>query len=68
MTKQEFTFQIANHGNYGILTFAARYAVEVEQYDLFVQELFEQDEDPGSRGSLKRILGEELYNALQKLK
>lgn len=68
MTKQEFTFQIAQNIDYGILTYAARYAVDVEEYEAFIQELFDQDNDPRSREGLKKCLGETMYNELQKLR
>lgn len=67
MTKREFTRQIAE-GDYGIMTFAARYADVLQEYDAFIQELIDQDDDPNSREGLKKCLGETMYNELQKLR
>lgn len=68
MTKQEFTRRIAEAGEYGIMAFAARYADDVQEYDAFIQELIDQDNDPRSREGLKKCLGETMYNELQKLR
>lgn len=68
MTKREFTLQIAQNLDYGMLNYAARYADDVQEYDAFIQELIDQDNDPNSREGLKKCLGETMYNELQKLR
>jgi hypothetical protein len=67
MTKKEFT-QIIAEGKFGVWTPAAKYALQEDQIDLFIEHWLEQDADPGSRPMVVRMLEGELYEALQTFK
>lgn len=63
MTKKEFTEEIAK-GGYGVWTFAAKYAIEKGDYDTYINEWLEQNNDEGSRPTVQKMLGEKLYVVL----
>jgi hypothetical protein len=75
MTKQQFTYECSQRCT-GVIQMAAKHSLDVDHLDdytdsgsnKFVAELLEQDSDAGSISGTKRVLGEELYAALQKFK
>jgi len=67
MTSFEFTMACEARLT-GVIKVAASHALNTSREDQFIEELLEQDSDEGSRSGTKRILGEELYNELQKFK
>lgn len=67
MTKKEFTQKIAQ-GKFGLWAQAAKYALENDEIELFIEHWLEQDADPGSRPMVVRMLEGELYEALQTFK
>lgn len=68
MTKKEFT-QIIAQGKFGVWrTTAAKYALEKDEIDLYVDHWLEQDADPSSRNMVVRMLEGKLYEALQTFK
>lgn len=67
MTEYEFTIQCSCVCR-GLIRVAAVYAIQRDNINLFIQELIEQDNDPGSSDSLRQKLGEELYQQLKKFK
>lgn len=74
MTKQQFTHECMISLT-GVYQMAAIHALNLDRLDAtsygsnkFVSELLEQDSDLGSVSGTKRVLGEELYEALQTFK
>lgn len=76
MTKKEFT-RACSENCTGVIQMAAKHALDMDFCDginantgsnAFVSEMLEQDSDEGSRAGTKRVLGEDLYNELQKFK
>lgn len=67
MTIKKFTEACADEIT-GLLSGAAQHACDTNNHGLFVNELIEQDNDPGSRSGTERALGPKLYAELQKIK
>ncbi len=69
MTKREFTQRIAEaKKGFGVWTLGAKFALEQNEIDLYVEHWLEQGADPGSRPMVVRMLEGELYDTLQTFK
>lgn len=67
MTAREFTEAVAK-GNMGLLSNVAQNCLNDGRIDEHIQMWLEQDEDPVSRKTVIRTLGNELYQVLQSFK
>lgn len=68
MTTKQFTEYIFKHRqDLNIWAVAAEIAIKEINFDLYVQHWIDQYNDPGSRGSVIRMLGKEMTNELVKI-